>query len=296
MSENANERVVELAPAKVNLYLHVIGRRADGYHLLDSLVVFASIGDRIEVRLADRLCLSIEGPFARDIPADEDNLVVRAARMLAAAAGIAPAVAIRLDKRLPVAAGIGGGSADAAATLRALLRLWRLDAAIMDLDRLALSLGADVPMCLAGRPVFVGGVGEVIEAAPHVPACGLVLVNPREALPTPRVFAARHGAFSAPARLVVQARDAAELASMVAERHNDLTRAATTLVPTIATVIERLSAMPGVLLARMSGSGATCFGLCADADTASDVSRDLKRRHPEWWIEPASVAIETRND
>ena len=206
----ATGRIAEPAPAKVNLYLHVLGRRADGYHLLDSLVVFADEGDRIEVAPADDLRLTVSGPFAADVPAGADNLVLRAARALAAAAHRPPAAAIRLEKRLPVASGVGGGSADAAAVLRALVRLW--DIAITDdaLAGLALSLGADVPMCLHGWPMFVGGIGEEIEPAPPLPGCGLVLVNPRVLLPTPQVFKARTGDFSALARFQEPPADAAD--------------------------------------------------------------------------------------
>ncbi len=193
MNESPPARVAVLARAKVNLYLHVLGRRPDGYHLLDSLVVFADVGDRIEVAAAESLRLAIDGPFAAEVPAGDDNLVLRAARALAQAVGRPAAAAIRLTKSLPVASGIGGGSADAAATLRALVRLWRLDIDGERLRRLALALGADVPMCLRARPVFVGGIGERIEEAPELPPCALLLVNPRVALPTPRGVRATRG-------------------------------------------------------------------------------------------------------
>ncbi len=213
--------VVETAPAKVNLYLHVTGRRADGYHLLDSLVVFAGDGDRIEVSEASGFRLQVTGPFADEVPAGDDNLVLRAARALAQAADAAgdtnanaagirvAGAAIRLDKRLPVASGIGGGSADAAATLRALVRLWRLDLEPAALASLALALGADVPMCLAGRPSFVAGVGEEITPAPGLPGFALLLVNPRIPLATPKVFAGRSGPFSPPGRFADPPADAA---------------------------------------------------------------------------------------
>ena len=282
--------IAALAPAKVNLYLHVLGRRADGYHLLDSLVVFASEGDRIEVTAADDLRLTVSGPFAADVPAGDDNLVLRAARALAAAAGRPAQASIRLEKRLPVASGIGGGSADAAAVLRALVRLWDVPIADEDLAPVALSLGADVPMCLHGRPVYVGGIGEDIEAAPALPACALVLVNPRVPLPTPQVFRGRTAPFSAPGRFAAPPRDAAELAALLARRSNDLTTAAVALVPEVATVLDALSAIPGVLLARMSGSGATSFGLCADLPVATVAAALLADRHPGWWVVAADVS------
>jgi 4-diphosphocytidyl-2-C-methyl-D-erythritol kinase len=281
--------VAVLAPAKVNLYLHVLGRRRDGYHLLDSLVVFAGVGDRIEVAPAESLRLRIDGPFAGEVPAGDDNLVLRAARALADAVGRPAGAAIRLTKSLPVASGIGGGSADAAATLRALVRVWRLDIDGERLRRLALALGADVPMCLRARPAFVGGIGERIEEAPDLPPCALVLVNARAALPTAQVFAHRSGPFSRPGRFTAPG-DARAFAAKLAERRNDLTEAAIGLVPAIASVLDALRAMPGVLLARMSGSGGTCFGLCEEEAAAAAGARALARRHPEWWITAASVA------
>lgn len=210
-------KVGAFAPAKINLYLHVVGRRADGYHLLDSLVVFTAAGtidgaidgviagDQVEVAWADDLSLTIDGPFATDLPTDRSNLVLQAADALAAA--LPPrddqrpyAARIRLIKRLPVASGIGGGSADAAATLRALLRLWDVALPAADLAALALRLGADLPMCLTSRPAFVGGIGEAIDATPTLPRCWIVLVNPGLALPTPQVFRRRQGDFSPAAR------------------------------------------------------------------------------------------------
>jgi 4-diphosphocytidyl-2-C-methyl-D-erythritol kinase len=291
------DSIAVLAPAKVNLYLHVLGRRLDGYHILDSLVVFARCGDRIEVAAADALRLTIEGPFASDIPTGDDNLVLRAARALADEVGRKANVAIRLTKSLPVASGIGGGSSDAAATLRALLRLWRIDIDDGRLRRLALALGADVPMCLDPRPAFVGGIGERIEPAPRLPPCALVLINPRVGLPTAQVFALRAGPFSQSARFDgARPADARALVALLAERRNDLAAAAMAIAPEVARVLDALAATPGVMLARMSGSGATCFGLCETQASAAAAARDLATRHPEWWIEAAAVAAGVVND
>jgi 4-diphosphocytidyl-2-C-methyl-D-erythritol kinase len=287
---SAGGRIVELAPAKVNLYLHVVGRRADGYHLLDSLVVFATVGDRVEVSAAEGLQLVLDGRFAADVPASGDNLVLRAARALAAVAGLPADAAIRLSKQLPVAAGIGGGSADAAAALRALVRLWDLPLPAAELAELALSLGADVPMCLRAAPAFIGGIGEVIEPAPPMPACGLLLVNPCESLPTPPVFARRQGAFSAPGRFGSHPPDVRALVELLAPLRNDLTQAAISLVPQVAQVLDVLAELPGILLTRMSGSGATCFGVCETEGAAAAAARALSRLHPEWWVAAASVA------
>ncbi len=211
------------APAKVNLYLRVVGRRADGYHLLDSLVVFPAIGDTIEIEPADTLSLEVVGPFAAAVPSGVDNLVLRAARMLAEAAGRRPPVAkVRLVKRLPVSSGIGGGSSDAAATIQALARWWRLDPAAADIAEMALALGADVPMCLAGVPAFVSGIGERLTPAPPLPPFSLLLANPGVAVATPAVFAGRRGPFSAPLPFSTSPASAHVLASLLGERGNDL--------------------------------------------------------------------------
>ena len=277
---------VEAAPAKVNLYLHVVGRRADGYHLLDSLTVFAGPGDRIAARPADELTLEIDGPFAPALaatPAD-DNLVLRAARMLRRAGGGRAGAAIRLTKTLPVAAGIGGGSADAAAALRALTRLWDLRPASEDLARLALKLGADVPVCLSSRAAFMGGIGDALAPAPALPAGHLLLVNPGVAVATKAVFAARGAPFSAPARFAAPPADVAGLAALLAARRNDLEAPARRIAPEAAASGVALAAEPGCLLARMSGSGATWFGLFADERSARDAARRIAGFHPNWWI------------
>jgi 4-diphosphocytidyl-2-C-methyl-D-erythritol kinase len=275
------------APAKINLYLHIVGRRADGYHLLDSLIAFADIGDRLTAVPAASLSLTVRGPEGAAIGGlGQDNLVMRAARLLAGAtAGGAtpPGAALYLDKRLPVASGIGGGSSDAAATLRALDRMWghRRDPAA--LAALALRLGADTPACLAARPVWVGGIGERIEEAVGLPPAGIVLANPRRSLATQDVFAARRGAFSVDGRFDPMPGDATALATVLRDRRNDLTEAAVSLLPEIAAVIERLAGLPGALLARMSGSGATCFALFADRSAALTADALLARAEPRWW-------------
>jgi 4-diphosphocytidyl-2-C-methyl-D-erythritol kinase len=184
----------EAAPAKVNLYLHVTGRKADGYHLLDSLVVFTQAADTVRYAPAEELSLVLDGPEGAALSAEPDNLVLRAACLLAAEAGVAPAGQLGLEKHLPVASGIGGGSADAAAALRLLARAWGLTLGAPRLEALAARLGADVPVCVAGHPARMEGVGEILSAAPRLPECGMVLANPRLPLPTPAVFKARRGA------------------------------------------------------------------------------------------------------
>ena len=277
--------VTVFAPAKLNLYLHVTGRRADGYHRLDSLVAFADIGDCIRAAPASRLTLDIGGPEAAALAAlpPEDNLVMRAARALAQAAGIEPAAALRLEKRLPAAAGIGGGSSDAAATLCALARLWKLPFDRRRLLHLAAGLGADVPACLLARTVWVGGIGERLQPAAALPRAGILLANPRRPLPTASVFRARRGGFGAPARFAPIPKTAAGLARKLAKRGNDLTAAAIGLVSEIDEMLAELSALPNALLARMSGSGATCVALFPDRGSARRAATILTARHPRWW-------------
>jgi 4-diphosphocytidyl-2-C-methyl-D-erythritol kinase len=270
------------ARAKVNLWLNVVGRRTDGYHLLDSLVAFADLGDTIEAAPADDLSLVVEGaaPGAAALGAEPDNLVLKAARLLAARAGKPPQAALRLSKNIPVAAGLGGGSADAAAALRLLADLWRVRLPEQDLRTLAASLGADVPMCLAGRPSFATGVGDVLAPAPALPACALLLVNPRATLATAEVFAARQGAFSRSRPLARSWSGLADFVEVLAARGNDLTGAAVSLRPVVGEVLATLRASEGARYAAMSGSGATCFALYA---TAAEAKAAAARLPPAWW-------------
>ena len=288
--------LIEPAPAKVNLSLLVTGRRADGYHLLDSLVVFGPVSDMVHATLADALSLEISGPFAAGLAAEPDNLVLRAARALAAWAGRAPGAALVLEKHLPVASGIGGGSADAAATLRVLCRLWDVSPPAAALRAIGLTLGADVPVCLDSRPARMTGVGEALTPLPKLPSCGVLLVNPGVAVATAAVFQARVGPFSQPAAMPDAWPDAAALAACLAGWGNDLERPALTVAPAIGAVLGALRAMPGCLLARMSGSGATCFGLFADPGAAMRGGGALPGR---WWhragplYEPSAAALLT---
>lgn len=265
------------APAKVNLYLHVTGRREDGYHLLDSLAVFPAVGDLITVTASQALSLTLAGPFGAVLADDkpETNLLLRAARALAPARG----AHLRLDKNLPVASGIGGGSADAAATLRALCTLWEI--APPHLAEIALGLGADVPVCLGSVPARMQGVGEILAPAPQLPNFGMVLVNPGVAVPTPAVFRSRQGGFTPAPLLPSQWPDADAMAADLARCRNDLQDAAIALAPQIAEVLAVLASLPGVLLARMSGSGATCFALFPTPAAAALAVQAITQK--EWW-------------
>jgi 4-diphosphocytidyl-2-C-methyl-D-erythritol kinase len=267
------------APAKVNLFLHVTGRRADGYHLLDSLAVFPAVGDFVRAAPGEGLSLRVGGRFGGVLAAEADNLVLRAARALAAAAGVAARADVILEKALPVASGIGGGSADAAAALRVLSRLWGVSA---PLEAIALGLGADVPVCLASRPARMGGIGEILGAAPVLPAFGMVLVNPGVGVSTPAVFKARAGGFSEVAELPAGWPDVAGMVGDLARLTNDLEAPAVGLAPVIGDVLAALRGDGDCLLARMSGSGATCFGIYESPAKAAAAAEDLRRG--DWWV------------
>jgi len=303
--------IVEAAPAKLNLYLHVTGRRADGYHELDSLVAFAEFGDsialttgaaRVALRGADLPAagprLAIAGPFGPALMGESPatNLVMRAAHALAARLGREADVMIALTKALPVASGIGGGSADAAACLRALARLWGLPPDGPALFAVAAGLGADVPVCVAGRSCYFGGIGDELDEAPDLPETHVVLVNPNVPVPTPAVFKAMAAAraesgstFSAPARFARKPADAADLAALLRERSNDLTAPALTVAPVIADVLAALERSVGCLLSRLSGSGATCFGLYATAAAAEAAAKSIAVAAPGWWVKPTRL-------
>jgi 4-diphosphocytidyl-2-C-methyl-D-erythritol kinase len=290
--------VTAFAAAKINLYLHVTGRRADGYHLVDGLVAFADVGDRLTITPASSLSLEIGGPEAAGLAGTAaDNLVLRAARLLAEHAGITAGAAFHLEKNLPVAAGIGGGSSDAATALHALRRMWRVAIDDKMLFELGARIGADVPACLYGRPAWVRGVGERLDPAGELPQAAILLANPRKPLPTAAVFARRRGPFSDSDWARSMPRDAAGLADLLRLRRNDLTEAAIELVPEIGNVLARLRALPDAMLARMSGSGATCFALFHDRAAAEQAHRTIAAAETGWWCAAAgfvAAAAHTR--
>lgn len=284
------------AAAKINLYLHITGLREDGYHHLDSLIAFAGIHDTLTLAPSPDLSLAIEGPYADGLSTGGDNLVMQAADKLRQSAGYDGGAAITLEKNIPVAAGIGGGSADAAAVLGGLVRLWDLDATSFDLNDLALSLGADVPVCLFGQAAFVGGIGERITRAPALPAAWLVLVNPGVALSTKAVFETRRDGHegSGAGGFDDSPATASVLAGILQTRNNDLEEAAIALQPQIDFVLKKIQQSEGVLLTRMSGSGATCFGLFAEAGAAARAAADLSQRQPEWWVRATPLLSDAR--
>jgi 4-diphosphocytidyl-2-C-methyl-D-erythritol kinase len=281
--------VEELARAKINLDLHVTGRRADGYHELDSLTAFAAIGDRLVLHEHDRLELALSGPFAGALAAEPDNLVLRAARRLAACAGRSAAVRITLEKRLPVAAGLGGGSADAAAALRGLNRLWRLGMTQADLAGLAAGLGADVPVCLAARTARMRGVGEQVEPWDGLPPLAVLLVNPDLPLATAAVFGALEAIGEPAERAWPPPSEPAAFVEWLCAGDNHLEAPAARLLPPIQGVLATLAAQEGCALARMSGSGATCFGLFASAALRDAATAAIGRARPGWWLAASTI-------
>ena len=278
-----------LAPAKVNLYLHVLGKRDDGYHLLDSLIVFADIGDEISASQGPELSLAIDGPFADGLAADQTNLVLKAASALRELAGVRAGARIRLTKNLPLASGIGGGSSDAATTLQSLIRFWRCDLAPGQVHAIALSLGADVPVCLEPKPSFVGGIGGEIAMAGPLPSAWLLLANPLIATPTAAVFQKRGGPYSTDARWSRPPATFDGLLRHLEATRNDLTPAALEVTPVIADLLADLAALPQCALARLSGSGATCFGLFAEKRKALEAEQLLRRQRPGWWVRAAGI-------
>jgi 4-diphosphocytidyl-2-C-methyl-D-erythritol kinase len=284
LSDHPPAAIGERAHAKVNLDLLITGRRADGYHQLDSLVVFVELADRLTFQHRRELTLELGGPFAACLESEGDNLVLRAARALAAHLGRGPGARIVLDKQLPLAAGLGGGSADAAATLRGLGRLWQATLAPGELAAMALRLGADVPVCLASRPVRMRGIGEILEPVPGLPRLDLLLVNPGVPVATAAVFAGLGG--RVPEAVPDQDRplDRADLAGWLARRPNHLEAPARRLAPAIDEVLAALGAQPGCRLARLSGSGATCFGLFADPAGAAAAAAAIAAARPGWWV------------
>jgi 4-diphosphocytidyl-2-C-methyl-D-erythritol kinase len=286
--------IADFAPAKINLSLHVVGRRADGYHELDSLVVFADVGDRLTLEPGGELQIAVQGPTAVAAGPDEDNLVIKAARLLAARVDRLKTGRFTLDKQLPVAAGIGGGSSDAAAALRLLAQINELSLDDPRLREAAKLTGADVPVCLNPRPRVMRGIGELLSPPIELPKLPAVLINPRVAVPTKDVFKLLAAppvpeGHSAARPWPEFARDVSSVVSTLREQRNDLEGPAVALQPVIADVLSALHASTACLLARMSGSGATCLGLFDSVSGAQAAARDISARQPGWWVQAVSL-------
>lgn len=282
----------EHAPAKINLALHVTGRRETGYHDIQSLVVFADIGDELRAQQAAKDTLSISGPFAAGLGNGPVNLVNKAITQFRERwpDAVPYGLAIELIKSLPIAAGIGGGSADAAAALRLMARMSEHDIPVQELHELALGLGADVPVCLIGQPAIMTGIGEQITPLKSLPKFYIVLVNPQKPLATADVFRALvHPDNAGLPALNLPLAHAVTLALWLADTRNDLTPAANALMPELAGVTQAIGATAGCVLARMSGSGATLFGLYGNDAQAVQASHDLRKMFPDYWIAAAPL-------
>lgn len=283
-----------LAPAKINLFLHVAGPGADGFHALSSFMVFADVGDQVSVTAADSLSLKVYGAFAHGLDGEGDNLVLRAAKGLMAQARrpLAP-LGLALNKALPVAAGLGGGSSDAGTTLRLLREAWKLTLSDPELEAVAAALGSDGAACLWGRPVLAEGRGERLSPAPILPVLDAVLVNPGVSVSTGQVYGLydRGGRFSdpAPPPMPSEFESVQELAAWLGTTRNDLQGPAMDLAPVIGDVITTLADEPETLFARMSGSGATCFALCGSDLEAQALADRVGQMRPDWWVQPCRL-------
>lgn len=279
----SSETIHVFAPAKVNLFLHITGKREDGYHTLQSLIVFADVGDELEFSLQKFFHVEARGAFAAALPDSKDNLVYKAARLLSEAYQVPLQGKIVLTKNLPVAAGIGGGSTDAAAALKGLVRLWNLQEDPARLQMIAQQLGADVPACLEGHIVLAEGIGEILTRVLDQQPVYLVLVNPLVPTPTAEVFKNFHGSFSD--RLTIPEEKGIDLEAA----RNDLTDAALVVTPVVRAVLDSIANTEGCLFSRLSGSGATCFGLYKNAEMARFAAATLKSQQPTWWITSAGL-------
>jgi 4-diphosphocytidyl-2-C-methyl-D-erythritol kinase len=278
------------APAKINLFLHVGDRRTDGFHALQSLVVFAAFGDELVFSPDRDLKLVARGPFAGNLGSSNDNLVIKAAKALQKHTCCARGAYISLKKNLPVASGIGGGSADAAAALRGLSRLWRLTLPADELRMIAAELGSDVPACVASMPQWMEGRGEKLAVLDGIPAMPMVLVNPGLGLSTGEVFAAlkvRRGTQLPPPPNMQAASD---LVAYLKDTANDLEAPARAIAPSVGEVLDALASQHGVLLSRMSGSGATCFALFDSDDSAAMAALIVGEQHRNWWVTATKTA------
>ncbi len=282
---DTSERTISLAaPAKINLALHVTGRRSDGYHLLDSLVIFTAFGDKVHVKHADDDSFEMSGPFGRELPDDGNNLVIRARDALRQHfPEQATPVAIHLEKHLPVASGIGGGSSDAAATVRSLAALWGIEAEPEQLAAIGLMLGADVPMCLQGRSLIARGIGEDIEHVAGLPHLPIVLANNGVSVSTPQVFATLGRRDNPPLPALPALSSVADVCVYLAKTDNHLFAATASLTPAITETMDALRSTDARLV-RMSGSGGTCFAIYDGDGEAEAAATSLRQRHKDWFV------------
>jgi 4-diphosphocytidyl-2-C-methyl-D-erythritol kinase len=274
------------APAKLNLSLHITGKRPDGYHTLESLVAFTEFGDTLEIMPADTLTLAVTGPFADALHiSDEQNLVMKAASMLRLRTGCTAGARLVLHKQIPVSAGLGGGSSDAAAALRGLYRFWRIDNDHDEgvLHHIARKIGSDVPACLVRQTAWVRGAGEEVSPLTSFPEASIVLVKPAEELLTADIYRSFSGNFTPRGTMPNALPDVNSLVQAIQPKRNDLQSPAMTLLPIINDVLSAIGATRGCLLARMSGSGPTCFGIYATPHDAQHAAQGLNHTYSSWW-------------
>jgi len=292
------QRVLKIfAPAKINLYLHVTEKRADGYHNLDSLTVFADIGDIIQIEKAPAFSLDIDGPYAnaftakdKDSSPDSNNLAARAAWALARAAQKNPEeVRISLTKNLPLGSGLGGGSSDAAAVLWGLMEWWEIPKQSVFAPRILTELGADVSVCMTCAPVRMSGTGDILEEAPAMPEIPVLLVYPSRPTKTKSVFQAFTGPYREKAAMPESFDNALQLADFLKQQSNDLTDTACGITPGISDALHAIDQQKGTLIARMSGSGSSCFGLYAHEENCLKAAENILREHPNWWVRAGHI-------
>lgn len=275
------------APAKINLHLHVTGKREDGYHLLDSLVAFTDAGDYLSFEPAPNYQLDITGPFARTL--DGENLVTKAANIMARYLGREPKIHITLEKNLPLGAGIGGGSADAAACLQGLNEFWSANLKEADLLTLAAQIGADIPACIKSQAIVMRGIGEIIEPAPTLPSLSAVLIWPDCFASTPAVYKdLRMGIYSRNFKFHENYESTVNLISDLVRTSNDLQETSVKLFPPIGSAIDALN-KSGSLFSRMSGSGSTVFGIFKNEDAAQNAAGSMAKKRPDWWVRPVKI-------
>lgn len=272
------------APAKINLCLHVVGRRRDNYHLISSLVIFLGIFDTISVSESKTLKLNIKGPFAKYLGPKKDNSVIKAALALRKFCNLKTGAEITLTKNLPISSGIGGGSTDCAATIKLLLKLWKIKIGNKELMKLGQSLGADVPVCLIGRPSFIGGIGEDIKTIESFPNIWILLVNPRKQIFTKKIFSNFKKKYSKKVPSSSKLFTLKKLISFLKRSDNDLTSLAVHYAPEIKKILNDLSLTEDCLLSRMSGSGATCFGIFSGKKNVIKAKKTLLKLNPNYWI------------
>ncbi|GJL86003.1 MAG: 4-diphosphocytidyl-2-C-methyl-D-erythritol kinase [Micavibrio sp.] len=291
MTSTQTKTLTIFAPAKINLYLHVTGRLDNGYHTLDSMVGFADIGDEIRIEPATLdFAFNVQGPYANafspkeiDASPNSSNLAVQAAWAISRAAQKIPDVKITLTKNLPLASGLGGGSADAAAIIWGLLEWWGVSRQSSYLPSLLATLGADVPACLNCEASRLRGIGDIIDPVPPMPEIPIVLVNPGKSCPTGQVFSRYNGQFREPEKLPETLGTLEELTDFIGPKNNDLYGPACKVVPEIENVLRAIDAQAGCRLARMVGAGATCFGLFETEKQAGDAAKNLGEENPDWW-------------